>query len=155
MGFRGVGETWTYARIRSGGSGIRTHGRVTPTPVFKTGSLNHSDTPPELRTFYVGERGESSDGGGAGLSRVAVRPAAGGPGGWAHRAAVRHYHRRAAGGAAGAIAVQRRAAGIAGGPGGPGGAGQPLRTCGRHLQELAAGGQTEAGPGAGALPVRP
>ena len=31
-----------------GGGGIRTHGGLTPTPVFKTGALNHSTTPPEL-----------------------------------------------------------------------------------------------------------
>jgi hypothetical protein len=34
----------------SGGGGeIRTHGRVTPSPVFKTGAFNHSATPPEPR----------------------------------------------------------------------------------------------------------
>src|SRR4051794_38464154 len=30
----------------SGWGGIRTHGRVSPTPVFKTGALNHSATHP-------------------------------------------------------------------------------------------------------------
>ena len=29
-----------------GGSGIRTHGTLTRTPVFKTGALNHSTIPP-------------------------------------------------------------------------------------------------------------
>ena len=29
-----------------GGGGIRTHGELAPTPVFKTGALNHSATPP-------------------------------------------------------------------------------------------------------------
>ena len=29
-----------------GGSGIRTHGTLTRTPVFKTGALNHSAIPP-------------------------------------------------------------------------------------------------------------
>src|ERR1051325_9078783 len=29
-----------------GGGGIRTHGSLTTTPVFKTGALNHSATPP-------------------------------------------------------------------------------------------------------------
>ncbi len=29
-----------------GGGGIRTHGRVAPTPVFKTGAFGHSATPP-------------------------------------------------------------------------------------------------------------
>lgn len=31
-----------------GGGEIRTHGRVTPTAVFKTAALNHSATPPVL-----------------------------------------------------------------------------------------------------------
>ena len=31
----------------SGWGGIRTHGGVSPTPVFKTGALNHSATHPE------------------------------------------------------------------------------------------------------------
>ena len=30
----------------SGGGGIRTHGRLTPTTVFKTAPFNHSGTPP-------------------------------------------------------------------------------------------------------------
>src|SRR3954447_13022096 len=30
-----------------GEGGIRTHGRLAPTPVFKTGALNHSATSPE------------------------------------------------------------------------------------------------------------
>ncbi len=30
----------------SGGGGIRTHGRLAPTPVFETGPFNHSGTPP-------------------------------------------------------------------------------------------------------------
>lgn len=29
-----------------GGGGIRTHGGESPTPVFKTGALDHSATPP-------------------------------------------------------------------------------------------------------------
>ena len=29
-----------------GGGGIRTHGRVAPSSVFKTGAFNHSATPP-------------------------------------------------------------------------------------------------------------
>ena len=29
-----------------GGGGIRTHGRLSPTSVFKTGAFNHSATPP-------------------------------------------------------------------------------------------------------------
>ena len=33
-------------RIPGGGGEIRTHGRVTPTAVFKTAALNRSATPP-------------------------------------------------------------------------------------------------------------
>ena len=33
-------------RINGGGGGIRTHGRLSPTSVFKTGAFNHSATPP-------------------------------------------------------------------------------------------------------------
>lgn len=32
--------------VLGGGGGIRTHGRVTPSSVFKTDPLNHSGTPP-------------------------------------------------------------------------------------------------------------
>ena len=32
-----------------GGSGIRTHGTLADTTVFKTVSLDHSDTPPDSR----------------------------------------------------------------------------------------------------------
>ena len=34
-----------------GGGGIRTHGTVSRTPVFKTGALNHSATPPRRASF--------------------------------------------------------------------------------------------------------
>jgi hypothetical protein len=34
-----------------GRGGIRTHGTVSRTPVFKTGSLNHSDTLPRERRY--------------------------------------------------------------------------------------------------------
>ena len=34
--------------IYGGGGGIRTHGRLSPTSVFKTGAFNHSATPPSL-----------------------------------------------------------------------------------------------------------
>src|SRR5215813_11466425 len=39
------------SRLRGcgGEGGIRTHGRLAPTPVFKTGALNHSATSPALR----------------------------------------------------------------------------------------------------------
>lgn len=33
-------------RVPGGGGEIRTHGRVTPTAVFKTAALNRSATPP-------------------------------------------------------------------------------------------------------------
>ena len=32
--------------VNGGGGGIRTHGGESPTPVFKTGALDHSATPP-------------------------------------------------------------------------------------------------------------
>ena len=31
--------------LSGGGGGIRTHGRLSPTSVFKTGAFNHSATP--------------------------------------------------------------------------------------------------------------
>ena len=39
--------------LGGGGGGIRTHGGLSPTPVFKTGALNHSATPPCLRNQGV------------------------------------------------------------------------------------------------------
>ncbi len=35
-------------RATGGGGGIRTHGTISRTPVFKTGALNRSATPPHL-----------------------------------------------------------------------------------------------------------
>ena len=35
-----------FARASGGGSGIRTHGDIAATPVFKTGALNRSAIPP-------------------------------------------------------------------------------------------------------------
>ncbi len=32
--------------VSGGGGGIRTHGGLSPTPVFKTGAFDHSATPP-------------------------------------------------------------------------------------------------------------
>ncbi len=32
--------------VNGGGGGIRTHGGENPTPIFKTGALDHSATPP-------------------------------------------------------------------------------------------------------------
>jgi hypothetical protein len=37
--------------ITGGGGGIRTHGPLAGTTVFKTASIGHSDTPPEFK-FY-------------------------------------------------------------------------------------------------------
>ena len=38
----------SYRSVSGGRSGIRTHGRLSPTSVFKTGALNHSATLPLL-----------------------------------------------------------------------------------------------------------
>ena len=38
-----------------GGGGIRTHGRLSPTSVFKTGAFNHSATPPTESEYWVSE----------------------------------------------------------------------------------------------------
>jgi hypothetical protein len=38
-------------RYAGGGSGIRTHGGLAPTPVFKTGALNRSAIPPASRSM--------------------------------------------------------------------------------------------------------
>jgi hypothetical protein len=38
--------------IGGGGGGIRTHGDLSATPVFKTGAFNRSATPPMPRTYY-------------------------------------------------------------------------------------------------------
>ena len=45
----------TFIKAGGGGGGIRTHGRLSPTSVFKTGAFNHSATPPitmEVLGFY-------------------------------------------------------------------------------------------------------
>ena len=39
--------------VGGGRGGIRTHGELAPSPVFKTGSLNHSDTLPSARIGRV------------------------------------------------------------------------------------------------------
>ena len=39
--------------VNGGWGGIRTHGGLSPSPVFKTGSLNHSDTHPIHRCYYA------------------------------------------------------------------------------------------------------
>jgi hypothetical protein len=43
-GFRLI-RLWLQ-HLGSGGGGIRTHGRLAPTPVFETGPFDHSGTPP-------------------------------------------------------------------------------------------------------------
>jgi hypothetical protein len=40
-----------YFMLDGGWGEIRTHDRVTPMPVFKTGALNHSATHPFFRTI--------------------------------------------------------------------------------------------------------
>ena len=42
----------------SGEGGIRTLGRISPTPVFETGPIGHSGTSPKLRTIDPGHLGE-------------------------------------------------------------------------------------------------
>ncbi len=48
---------WTGVEVRGhengGGGEIRTHGRVTPTAVFKTAALNRSATPPSLQVRMI------------------------------------------------------------------------------------------------------
>ena len=39
--------------IYGGGGGIRTHGRLSPTSVFKTGAFNHSATPPTRHGLFL------------------------------------------------------------------------------------------------------
>ena len=43
----------TYFDFGGGGGGIRTHGRLSPTSVFKTGAFDHSATPPTSGTIIV------------------------------------------------------------------------------------------------------
>ncbi len=38
--------------VNGGGGEIRTHGPLTRTPVFKTGAIDHSATPPSV---YIGD----------------------------------------------------------------------------------------------------
>src|SRR6266567_2719650 len=46
-------------RLDGGEGGIRTPGRVSPTPVFKTGAINHSATSPWLQFTACARTGES------------------------------------------------------------------------------------------------
>ena len=45
--------------ISGGGGGIRTHGRLAPTTVFKTVTIDHSDTPPG--SFSIAKRGQNQN----------------------------------------------------------------------------------------------
>jgi hypothetical protein len=94
-----------------GGGGIRTHGSLSTTPVFKTGALNRSATPPVLwrgGTWSIG-RGASS--GGVGLT-VGARSRRGSHGSCAANQFTR------SGGAVGRKGF--RSAGSGGGDAGPG-----------------------------------
>ena len=44
-----------FIKVGGGGGGIRTHGRLSPTSVFKTGAFNHSATPPTESEYWVSE----------------------------------------------------------------------------------------------------
>ena len=46
-------------KVSGGGGGIRTHGTLSRTPVFKTGAFDHSATPP-TRTWYRAVRDSES-----------------------------------------------------------------------------------------------
>ena len=48
---RQSGHEKLSARASGGGGGIRTHGGLSPTSVFKTGALNRSATPPTARAY--------------------------------------------------------------------------------------------------------
>ena len=51
--------TFNYSDLNSlcgGGGGIRTHGRLSPTSVFKTGAFDHSATPPTPTVIWRYER---------------------------------------------------------------------------------------------------
>ena len=56
-GFIGLSETlWNNLKQLFGGrGGIRTHGTLAGTPVFKTGALNHSATLPSNEINELGE----------------------------------------------------------------------------------------------------
>ena len=43
----------TFIKVGGGGGGIRTHGRLSPTSVFKTGAFNHSATPPTRHGVFL------------------------------------------------------------------------------------------------------
>ena len=51
-----------------GGGGIRTHGGVAPTSVFKTGALNHSATPPRVDRINCVDSGSKRIQGGSSSS---------------------------------------------------------------------------------------
>gem|GEM_PF-6268676 len=43
----------SHSRRFGGGGGIRTHGGFNTSPVFKTGAINHSTTPPDILRLLV------------------------------------------------------------------------------------------------------
>jgi hypothetical protein len=59
------------ARCKSGWGGIRTHGGLSPTPVFKTGALNHSATHPVLNLIAFDLSSDTRK-----ASRVRLQPSA-------------------------------------------------------------------------------
>jgi hypothetical protein len=48
-----------HRTVHGGGGGIRTHGTVAGTTVFKTVSFDHSDTPPDMRHHLRGPAGRA------------------------------------------------------------------------------------------------
>ena len=57
---RRVSRSWNHANWKAGGwGGIRTHGEREPTPVFKTGALNHSATHPLAAAYREGKADSS------------------------------------------------------------------------------------------------
>ncbi len=66
-----AGKTCATLEKPSGGGGIRTHGGLAPTPVFKTGAIGRSATPPERVCFIVtiAAYGERPSRGGIGSRR--------------------------------------------------------------------------------------
>ncbi len=74
-----VEESSSDASSRSGGGGIRTHGTVAGTAVFKTAPIDHSGTPPGFSAtgfvddlFRNEDRDVSADGDGNRVARSAV-----------------------------------------------------------------------------------
>src|SRR4051794_506631 len=73
-----VVELYQLTQCLGGWGGIRTHGRVAPTPVLKTGAFNHSATHPARAQSRAGEALEPPASGRQ--SSAAAEGAAAGPG---------------------------------------------------------------------------